>query len=315
MRFNRSLLAGAATALTFATFTFIAQESIAQDDFSMGFFITSSGPGNGADLGGLAGADAHCQTLAAAVGSGDRTWRAYLSAQAKDDQVAVNARDRIGSGPWHNAVGVIVANNVDELHGENNLGKETALNEKGEIVNGRGDSPNRHDILTGAQLDGTLVPGDGDSTCNNWTSSRGGSAMVGHHDRQGGGANPTSWNSAHGSRGCSQSNLQGTGGDGLFYCFAAGSLVLIGDFDGDGSVAFSDFLLFANVFGQEVPPADAAFDLDGSRHIDFPDFLEFADAFGQTTTASSVPEPIGLPSLAFALCLLAASTSRSRRLQ
>ena len=221
MRFNRFLLAGAATALTFATFTFIAQESIAQDDFSMGFFITSSGPGNGADLGGLAGADAHCQTLAAAVGSGDRTWRAYLSAQAKDDQVAVNARDRIGSGPWHNAVGVIVANNVDELHGENNLGKETALNEKGEIVNGRGDSPNRHDILTGAQLDGTFAPGGGDSTCNNWTSSGDGSAMVGHHDRQGGGFNPTSWNSAHLSRGCSQSNLQSTGGDGLFYCFAA----------------------------------------------------------------------------------------------
>ncbi len=232
MRFNRFLLAGAATALTFATFTFIAQESIAQDDFSMGFFITSSGPGNGADLGGLAGADAHCQTLAAAVGSGDRTWRAYLSAQAKDDQVAVNARDRIGSGPWHNAVGVIVANNVDELHGENNLGKETALNEKGEIVNGRGDSPNRHDILTGAQLDGTLVPGDGDSTCNNWTSSGDGSAMVGHHDRQGGGANPTSWNSAHGSRGCSQSNLRGTGGDGLFYCFAIATL-LAGDADQD----------------------------------------------------------------------------------
>jgi hypothetical protein len=221
MRFNRFLLAGAATALTYATFTFIARESIAQDDFSMGFFITSSGPGNGADLGGLAGADAHCQTLAAAVGSGDRTWRAYLSAQAKDDQIAVNARDRIGAGPWHNAVGVIVANNVDELHGENNLSKETALNEKGEIVNGRGDSPNRHDILTGSQLDGTVVPGEGDSTCSNWTSSGDGSALVGHHDRQGGGDNPTSWNSAHGSRGCSQSNLRSTGGDGLFYCFAA----------------------------------------------------------------------------------------------
>jgi hypothetical protein len=232
MRFNRFLLAGAATALTFATFTFIAQESIAQDDFSMGFFITSSGPGNGADLGGLAGADAHCQTLAAAVGSGDRTWRAYLSAQAKDDQVAVNARDRIGSGPWHNAMGVIVANNVDELHGANNLGKETALNEKGEIVNGRGDSPNRHDILTGAQLDGTVVPGNGDSTCNNWTSSGDGSAMLGHHDRQGGGANPTSWNSAHLSRGCSQNNLRSTGGDGLFYCFAINAL-LAGDADQD----------------------------------------------------------------------------------
>ncbi len=221
MQFNRFLLAGAATALTFATFTFIAQESIAQDDFSMGFFITSSGPGNGADLGGLAGADTHCQTLAAAVGSGDRIWRAYLSAQAMDGQAAVNARDRIGSGPWHNAVGVIIANDVDELHGNNNLNKETALDEKGEVVNGRGDSPNRHDILTGSQLDGTVVPGDADSTCSNWTSSGAGSAMVGHHDRTGGGANPTSWNSAHGSRGCSQSNLRGTGGDGLFYCFAA----------------------------------------------------------------------------------------------
>jgi hypothetical protein len=221
MRFNRFLLAGAATALTFATFTIMAQKSIAQDDFSMGFFITSSGPGNGADLGGLAGADAHCQTLAEAVGSGNRTWRAYLSAQARDGQAAVNARDRIGSGPWQNAKGVIVANNVDELHGENNLSKATALNEKGEIVNGRGDNPNRHDILTGSQLDGTVVPGDGDSTCGNWTSSSAGSAMLGHHDRQGGGTNPTSWNSAHASRGCSQSDLRGTGGDGLFYCFAA----------------------------------------------------------------------------------------------
>jgi hypothetical protein len=236
-----------------------------------------------------------------------------LSAQAIDGHVAVNARDRIGSGAWHNALGVIVANNVDELHGANNLGKETALNERGEIVNGRGDSPNRHDILTGSQLDGTVVPGGADSTCDNWTSSGSGSAMLGHHDRQGGGANPTSWNSAHGSRGCSQSDLRGTGGDGLFYCFAAGRLVLIGDFDGDGSVAFSDFLLFATVFGQEVPPADAAFDLDGSRRIDFPDFLAFADAFEQTTTASSVPEPMSLTSLALAICLLAASTSRSRR--
>jgi hypothetical protein len=128
-------------------------------------------------------------------------------------------RDRIGDGPWHNAEGVVVANNLDELHGDNNLTKETALNENGEVVNGRGDSPNRHDIITGAQLDGTVPPGD--ATCNNWTSSGDGSALLGHHDRQGGGDNPTSWNSAHGSRGCSQSDLQGTGGDGLFYCFAA----------------------------------------------------------------------------------------------
>ncbi len=224
MRFNRFLMAGSVVALTF---TFLTQDSIGQDDFTMGFFITSNGPGNGADLGGLAGADAHCQNLAAAVGSGDRTWRAYLSAQAKDDQVAVNARDRIGPGPWHNALGVVIANNVDELHGRNNLNKETALNESGEIVNGRGDNPNRHDILTGSQLDGTVVPGNGDSTCSNWTSSRAGSAMVGHHDRTGGGANPSSWNSAHGSRGCSQGNLRSTGGDGLFYCFAADRFPLV----------------------------------------------------------------------------------------
>ena len=221
MRFNRLLLTAAAAAVTFATVTINAQNSLAQDDFPMGFFITSSGPGNGADLGGLSGADAHCQSLAAAVGAGAGTWRAYLSAQATVDQAAVNARDRIGTGPWHNALGVIIANDVDELHGDNNLNKETALNELGEIVNGRGDSPNRHDILTGSQLDGTFVPGGADSTCDNWTSSGGGSAMVGHHDRVGGGANPTSWNSAHLSRGCSQSNLQSTGGDGLYYCFAA----------------------------------------------------------------------------------------------
>ena len=220
MRFKRSLLARAATAMTFATFMFVTQDSIAQDHVSMGFFITSNNPGNGADLGGLAGADAHCQALAAAVGAGDRTWRAYLSAQSSDGQEAVNARDRIGSGPWRNAEGVIIANDVDELHGENNLNKETALNEMGEIVNGRGDSPNRHDILTGSQADGTAVPGDGDSTCSNWTSSGAGSAIVGHHDRTGLGANPTSWNASHGSRGCSLSNLRGTGGDGLYYCFA-----------------------------------------------------------------------------------------------
>jgi hypothetical protein len=138
---------------------FIAKDSMAQDNLTLGFFITSAGPGNGADLGGLAGADAHCQSLAAVVGAGGRSWRAYLSAQASDDQEAVNARDRIGAGPWHNAEGVIVANNVDELHGDNNLTKETALNENDEVVNGRGDSPNRHDIMTGAQLDGTLTPG------------------------------------------------------------------------------------------------------------------------------------------------------------
>jgi hypothetical protein len=186
------------------------------------FFITSAGPGDGANLGGLAGADRHCQTLAEAAGAGSRTWRAYLSTSAAGGQPAVNARDRIGQGPWYNAQGVRVARNVADLHSEaTNLGKQTSLNERGEVVNGRGDTPNRHDILTGSQLDGTAFAGAEDTTCRNWTTnSSEGSAQVGHHDRQGGGANPTSWNSAHGSRGCSQANLQATGGDGLFYCFA-----------------------------------------------------------------------------------------------
>jgi hypothetical protein len=196
----------------------------AQNDTSLSFFITSAGPGNGANLGGIAGADAHCQKLASAVGQGNKTWRAYLSTQASGNQPAVNAKDRIGSGPWHNAKGVMVAENVADLHSDNNkLSKENSLTEKGEVVNGRGDTPNRHDILTGSQMDGTVVPGTADATCSNWTSGAegAGAAQVGHHDRQGGGQNPTSWNSAHASRGCSQPNLRGTGGDGLFYCFAA----------------------------------------------------------------------------------------------
>lgn len=187
----------------------------------MSFFLTSAGPGRGADLGGLAGADAHCRTLAAAVGEGGRTWRAYLSAAPAGGLPAVNARDRIGTGPWVNAKGVQVAENVAELHGPSNgLSKTGSLDERGAVVNGRGDTPNRHDILTGSQLDGTAFPGGADKTCSNWTSSAAGSAQVGHHDRQGGGDNPTSWNSAHGSSGCSQDNLRATGGDGLFYCFA-----------------------------------------------------------------------------------------------
>jgi hypothetical protein len=187
----------------------------------MSFFLTSVGPGNGANLGGLNGADQHCTRLAASVGAGGKTWRAYLSAAASEGKPAVNAKDRIGPGPWVNAKGVKVADNVAQLHGENNLTKETVLSEKGEVVNGRGDTPNRHDILTGSQMDGTLQTGEGDHTCSNWTSAAAdGSAQVGHHDRQGGGANPTSWNSSHPSRGCSQENLRGTGGDGLFYCFA-----------------------------------------------------------------------------------------------
>ncbi|HWP85486.1 MAG TPA: lectin, partial [Terriglobia bacterium] len=185
-------------------------QGAAQPPAPMTFFGTSVGVGNGANLGGLAGADAHCQKLAAAVGAGNRTWRAYLSTQASGSQPAVNARDRIGSGPWHNAKGELIAQNVADLHGDvqrdrNNLHKQTAITEKGEIVNGRGDNPNRHDILTGSQSDGRAFTDNADHTCRNWTSSTDGSAQVGHHDRVGGGN--TSWNSAHGSRGCSQENL------------------------------------------------------------------------------------------------------------
>jgi hypothetical protein len=196
----------------------------AQSQQSMTFFVTSVGSGNGADLGGLAGADAHCQQLAQAAGAGG-TWRAYLSTQAADGQPAVNARERIGSGPWQNAQGVVIAASVEELHGQNNLTKATALTEKGQPVNGRGDSPNMHDILTGSQPDGTAFAGPDDMTCGNWTRSGAtGAAMVGHHDRMGlrDDAPSRSWNASHASRGgCSQTALQGTGGAGLFYCFAA----------------------------------------------------------------------------------------------
>ena len=191
---------------------------------AMTFFITSAGPGDGANLGGLEGADAHCETLAAAQGAGGRGWMAYLSTISDDGSAAVNARDRIGSGPWHNRGGVLIANNVDELHSDAaNLTKETILTEMGHMVNGRGDDPNMHDILTGSNMDGTAYTGEGYDNCGNWTSnSAEGSAAVGHHDRIGGGQNPTSWNSAHPSRGCGQANLQRTGGNGFFYCFAAG---------------------------------------------------------------------------------------------
>ncbi len=185
------------------------------------FFITSAGKGNGADLGGLEGADRHCRELAEAAGITGLTWRAYLSAVAMDGKPAVNARDRIGSGPWHNAKGVMVAQNIADLHSENTkLGKENSLTEKGAMVNGRGDTPNMHDILTGSRMDGTVATDSVDTTCRNWTSSGTGAAWVGHHDRQGGGVNPTSWGSAHPSRGCSQDNLRGSGGAGLYYCFA-----------------------------------------------------------------------------------------------
>ena len=183
------------------------------------FFLTSNGPGDGANLGGLAGADAHCESLAASVGAGGRNWRAYLSTTGEG---GVNAKDRIGSGPWYDAKGIPVATSVDDLHSDgNNMIKETVVDEHGQIVNGRGDEPNRHDILTGSQADGTALNSDTDTSCSNWTGNGEGSALVGHFDREGGGDNPTSWNSAHPSRGCSQANLQATGGDGLFYCFAA----------------------------------------------------------------------------------------------
>lgn len=188
----------------------------------LGFFVTSAGPGKGADLGGLAGADKHCQALATAVGAGDHTWRAYLSATPAAGAAAVNARDRIGGGPWTNAKGVVVATDVDQLHGANNLSKQTALTEKGEPINGRGDTPNTHDILTGSAPDGRAMGGDKDSTCGNWTLSAEGSALVGHHDRMGLNEEPPakSWNSSHPTRGCSQDALKATGGSGLFYCFA-----------------------------------------------------------------------------------------------
>lgn len=191
---------------------------------SMTFFVTSQGPGKGADLGGLAGADRHCQQLAASVGAGGKTWHAYLSTQGAG---AVNARDRIGKGPWTNAKGAVVAKDVAELHGVNMLTKQTALSEKGEVINGRGDTPNRHDILTGSQPDGTAFSADKDMTCKNWTSSTQGTAMLGHADRIGLRDDDASksWNSSHPSRGpdggCSQADLRSTGGDGLLYCFAA----------------------------------------------------------------------------------------------
>jgi hypothetical protein len=190
------------------------------------FFVTSVGPGKGADLSGLDGADRHCQQLAQAAGAGSRTWHAYLSTQADGGKPAVNAKDRIGRGPWQNAKGTVVAKDLDELHGKNNLTKQTALSEKGEVINGRGDTPNKHDALTGTQPDGTAFPPGEDRTCKNWTSSTQGTAMVGHIDRQGLRDDDVSksWNSSHPSRGpdggCSQADLRSTGGDGLFYCFA-----------------------------------------------------------------------------------------------
>ncbi|HZQ12434.1 MAG TPA: lectin [Pseudolabrys sp.] len=217
MRVHFGVPAAACLAL-FCTAPALAQQA------NMSFFVTSHGPGKGADLGGLAGADAHCQSLAASAGAGGKTWHAYLSTQGPG---AVNARDRIGKGPWVNAKGVTVATSVADLHSAaNKLSKENNLSEKGEVINGRGDKPNRHDILTGSKPDGTAFPPDQDMTCKNYTSSTQGSVMLGHNDRQGLREDEAShsWNSSHPSRGpdggCSQNDLRSTGGDGLFYCFA-----------------------------------------------------------------------------------------------
>jgi len=212
----KSILGGITTATILLFGTSMAS---AQQAHPMGFFITSVGVGNGADLGGLEGADAHCQKLAEAAGAGDREWRAYLSTEEPDKR-GVFARNRIGPGPWYNARGELIAVDLDQLHISPNIFQRTALDENGNDVKGRYHDVNEHDILTGTQEDGTpFWPDDADHTCNNWTSSGEGSAQVGHHDRHGGGN--TSWNSAHATRGCSQDALRSTGGAGLFYCFAA----------------------------------------------------------------------------------------------
>ncbi|MFT5115673.1 MAG: hypothetical protein ACI8P9_005026 [Parasphingorhabdus sp.] len=210
------------TVVISASLALLAGGNMAHASEPMGFFITSVGIGQGGNLGGLEGADAHCGKLASAAGSSRTSWRAYLSTQSTDGKArGKSARDRIGAGPWYNAKGVLIANNLDELHLSPNIVKSTALDENGNMVKGRGDKPNEHDILTGSRDDGTAYfPWEeGDHTCSNWTSSGEGSAQVGHHDRHGGGN--TSWTAAHGSRGCSQDNLKKTGGAGLLYCFAA----------------------------------------------------------------------------------------------
>ena len=206
-----------------ALFSLAAGGAVHAQQAETTFFITSAGSGKGGDLGGIAGADQHCQHLAQAAGISGKTWRAYLSTQGAG---AVNARDRIGQGPWQNAKGVVVAKSVADLHGQNNITKQTALTEKGDVVNGRGDTPNMHDILTGSQPDGTAFAAGEDRTCGNWTKSGQGAAMVGHSDRQGLRDDDASksWNSSHPSRGpdggCSQNDLKSTGGAGMFFCFA-----------------------------------------------------------------------------------------------
>jgi hypothetical protein len=218
------------TAAALTLVTGCAMQPPQPSEKDMTFFVTSVGFGKGANLGGLAGADAHCQALAKAAGVGDRTWRAYLSTQAPalNDPNFVNARDRIGTGPWQNAKGAVIARNVEELHSpSSNLTKQTTLDEKGQLVNGRTEKPSKHDMLTGSRPDGTAYAGApfADMTCGNWTKDgKDGSAMLGHHDRSGPmdtTAWSTSWNSSHPSRGCDQDGLVSTGGAGLFYCFAA----------------------------------------------------------------------------------------------
>jgi hypothetical protein len=223
-----SILRGCLGLAAAASFAVLAVQPAQAQSADTSFFVTSTGIGNGGNLGGLAGADNYCQTLAQAAGAGTKTWRAYLSTQAADGKPAVNARDRIGKGPWQNSKGVVIAKDVADLHSAaNNLTKQTALSEKGDVINGRGDTPNRHDALTGSQADGTAFPAGADRTCGNWTSSAQGAAMLGHIDRMGLREDDAShsWNSSHPSRGpdggCSQADLRSTGGDGLFYCFAA----------------------------------------------------------------------------------------------
>ena len=214
---NKKLILASAIAISAAA-TF---STINSQENEMSFFITSEGSGDGANLGGLAGADAHCATLASAAGSRGKTWVAYLSAHGTANSPRVNARERIGFGPWYNSEGVEVASTLNNLHSDYMaLGKANSLTENGDTVNGRGDSPNQHDILTGSSLSGRLIDDGANHTCSNWTSNGEGSAQVGHFDRTGGGANPTSWNNAHGSRGCGQADLVATGGAGYFYCFA-----------------------------------------------------------------------------------------------
>jgi hypothetical protein len=213
----------AGVAASIALLALGAGAQAAKTSSDMTFFVTSTGLGKGADLGGLAGADRHCQQLAAAVGAGKKQWRAYLSATAAGGAKAVNARDRIGKGPWYNAEGRLIARSVDDLHALNGINRMTALTEKGEKVNGRAETPNMHDILTGSTPDGRLAVSDKDTTCGNWTKSGEGSAIVGHHDRWGlkDDEPSRSWNASHPSRGCSQDNLKSSGGAGMFYCFAA----------------------------------------------------------------------------------------------